>query len=150
MDTIPREQRIRIMKSNRSKDTEPETFLRKAIWNKGYRYRKNYKKLPGKPDIYLGRYKVAIFMHGCFWHRHEGCKLASTPQTNPEFWEEKFDKNIKRDEKNRNILQESGIKVIVVWECTVQKMMRNEEYKEEILKKIINSVTSGKTGYDEF
>ena len=80
------------------KDTKIEVEVRKYLFSKGYRFRKNDKRYPGKPDIVLPKYHVAIFVHGCFWHRHEGCKDATTPKTRTEFWLEKFDKNVKNDQ----------------------------------------------------
>ena len=92
------EERSRNMSAIRSKDTEPEVYLRKLLFSEGLRYRKNVRNLPGCPDMYLARYNTAIFVHGCYWHRHEGCKYAYEPKSRSDFWQEKFAANIKRDE----------------------------------------------------
>lgn len=105
----------------KGKDTKIEVEVRKYLFSKGYRFRKNDKRYPGKPDIVLPKYHVAIFVHGCFWHRHEGCKDATTPKTRTKFWLEKFDKNVKNDRIKQEKLRELGWKVIVIWECEIKK-----------------------------
>jgi DNA mismatch endonuclease (patch repair protein) len=104
----------------RSRDTLPEKALRRALHRLGLRFRLNVKTLPGKPDIVFPRYRIALFVHGCFWHRHTGCKVASTPKSNTEFWQEKFAKNINRDESVGRQLRTAGWRVIVVWECELR------------------------------
>jgi len=104
----------------RSKNTKPEILVRKWLHKQGFRFRLHQKDLPGKPDIVLPKYRTVIFVHGCFWHRHPGCKRTTTPSTNTEFWEEKFRKNVDRDVRNRETLEALGWKVIVVWECEVK------------------------------
>jgi len=101
------------------KDTKIEVKVRKYLFSKGFRYRNNVGKLPGKPDIVLPKYNTVIFVHGCFWHRHENCKDATTPKTRTEFWEQKFASNVANDKKNITALRNDGWKVIVVWECEV-------------------------------
>ena len=96
-DKLTPEKRSWNMSRIKGKDTKIEVEVRKYLFSKGYRFRKNDKRYPGKPDIVLPKYHVAIFVHGCFWHRHEGCKDATTPKTRTEFWLEKFDKNVKND-----------------------------------------------------
>ena len=98
MDVHSPEQRSRNMAAIRSKDTKPELYFRKLIFACGYRYRLYSKKIPGKPDLWLAKYKTAIFVHGCFWHRHHGCRFATTPKSNEEYWQQKFRKNKERDE----------------------------------------------------
>ena len=120
MDKLSKERRSWNMSNIRSKDTIPEIRIRKALWCMGYRYRLHYKKLPGKPDIVLVKYKIAIFIHGCFWHRHKNCIEASRPKTNSEYWEEKLNKNVERDRKHKNEIKKLGWKVIIVWECNVK------------------------------
>ena len=105
------------LSSVKSMGTKPEMFVRKYLHGLGYRYSLNDKKLPGKPDIVLKKYKTIIFVHGCYWHRHEGCVKASKPKKNKMFWKEKFDKNIFRDQKVQNELFMMGWKVFVLWEC---------------------------------
>ena len=105
----------------KGKDTKIEVEVRKYLFSKGYRFRKNDKRYPGKPDIVLPKYHVAIFVHGCFWHRHEGCKDATTPKTRTEFWLEKFVKNVKIDQIKQEKLRELGWKLIVIWEFELKR-----------------------------
>ena len=116
-DMFSKQRRHEIMSSIRSKNTKPELLLRKALFAQGFRYRINYTKLPGKPDIYLPRYKTAIFVHGCFWHGHDECKDAHLPKTNTAFWSKKINDNIIRDKKIIELLEQNGVNTIVVWEC---------------------------------
>jgi len=109
------------MSKIRSKDTAIEVKVRKYLFSRGFRYRKNVKNLPGKPDIVLPKYKTVIFVHGCFWHRHEGCKDATTPKTRTDFWEEKFRKNVENDQLHTKQLVELGWNVITLWECEIEK-----------------------------
>ena len=113
------EQRSRNMSAIKSKNTKPEIKVRKILHSMGYRFRLHSKGLPGSPDIVLPKYKTVIFVHGCFWHRHENCKYASTPKTRQEFWEAKFRENINRDKLNQENLSSKGWKIIVVWECEI-------------------------------
>ena len=115
------EQRSRNMSAIKSKNTKPEIAVRKLLHSMGYRFRLHRKDLPGSPDIVLPKYKTVIFVHGCFWHRHENCKYASTPKTRSEFWESKFGGNIKRDKINQTNLIKLGWKIIIVWECDFKK-----------------------------
>ena len=101
----------------RSKDTKPELALRRALHALGFRFLLDDKRLPGRPDIVLPKYRSAIFVHGCFWHRHGGCNVASTPKSNTEFWQAKFDRNVDRDARVREELTALGWRVFVVWEC---------------------------------
>jgi DNA mismatch endonuclease (patch repair protein) len=101
----------------KSTATKPEIILRKKLFAQGYRYRINYKKLPGKPDIVLPKYKTVIFVHGCFWHGHDGCNDAHLPKTNVAFWTKKINENINRDKKVIELLEQNGFIVFVVWEC---------------------------------
>lgn len=104
----------------------------------GFRFRLNVKALPGKPDIVLKKWKTAVFVNGCFWHRHEGCKDTTTPKTKTEWWLEKFKKNVANDQIKRQILEELGWKVLVVWECETN---RNDELlKEKLYRRIVNNV----------
>ena len=120
----------------KSKNTKPEIFLRKLLWHKGFRYRGNYKNLPGSPDIYLPKYKMVIFVNGCFWHMHENCKYSSIPKSNYEFWKNKLEGNVERDKKNYAQLESMGIKVIVVWGCEIKRMTKDES----VLSKKVNSI----------
>lgn len=120
MDIWDKKKRSEVMSKIRSKDTKPELTLRKALFAKGFRYRVNDKKLPGKPDIVLSKYNTVIFLHGCFWHRHEGCKYAYTPKTNTEFWVNKITSNVHRDTINTEKLTALGWNVITIWECEIR------------------------------
>lgn len=108
------------MSKIRSKNTTPEIKVRKLLHSMGYRFRLHRKDLPGKPDIVLPKYKAVIFVHGCFWHGHEGCKYACLPKTNVEYWYNKIQNNIARDEKNVNSLIQKQWKVLTVWECQLK------------------------------
>ena len=134
MDIKSPEERSRNMAAIRSKDTRPEIYFRKLLFAQGYRYSLNSKKIPGHPDIYLRKYNTVIFVHGCFWHRHSGCKYAYMPKSRVEFWQKKFKANVNRDYIVRMELQDKGIKCLVVWECTVKKMKRNSVNCEKYLK----------------
>ena len=120
-DTVDPETRSRMMSGIRGKDTKPELALRRALHARGFRYRLHDKRLPGKPDIILPKFRAAIFVHGCFWHRHEGCKYATMPATRPEFWQAKFRENMDRDQRNIDALLALGWRVAVVWECEMRK-----------------------------
>lgn len=114
-----------------SKDTKPEMIVRKLLCESGIRgYRLHWKKVPGNPDICFPGRKIAIFIHGCFWHRHGNCKDATMPKSNTDFWQNKFEANVKRDERVGGELKALGWKVVTIWECQVKK--------EDVLKKIID------------
>lgn len=104
----------------KGKNTKPEEQVRKYLFSRGFRYRKNVSDLPGKPDIILPKYKTCIFINGCFWHKHEGCKYFVWPKNNAEFWEKKINGNVERDLRQQQELQALGWKVIVVWECELK------------------------------
>ena len=110
-----------MMAGIKGRNTTPEMRLRKALHGAGFRFRLHAAKLPGRPDIVLPRYRAAIFVHGCFWHRHDGCRNASVPKTNAAFWEEKFARNIERDATNISGLDEAGWRVAIIWECAIRK-----------------------------
>lgn len=105
----------------KGKDTAIEVKVRKELFRLGFRFRKNVKVLPGKPDIVLPKYKTAVFIHGCFWHRHKGCKDATTPKTRTDFWIGKFQKNVENDLKHYEELSNAGWRVYVMWECDIKK-----------------------------
>jgi len=129
-DRITPEHRSWNMSRIRGKDTSIEVAVRKSLFSKGYRFRKNDKRLPGKPDIVLSKYKSVIFIHGCFWHRHPGCRLAAEPKTRIDFWNEKFYRNVENDKKYKARIEAMGWKVIVVWECEIKN--RFQETMEQI------------------
>ncbi len=132
-DTVSPEQRSRNMSAIRSKNTRPEIYFRKLLFSEGYRYRLNSKQVPGHPDIYLKKYNTAVFVHGCFWHRHDGCKYAYTPKSRIEFWMKKFENNQRRDKEVMKELSSEHIKQLIIWECTIKQMNRNREREREIL-----------------
>ena len=101
----------------KGKDTKPEVMLRSALHKAGFRFRLHSRQLPGKPDIVLPKYKAVIFVHGCYWHRHAGCKLAYTPKSNAEFWLPKFEETVRRDRLKTLQLLQLGWRVFLVWEC---------------------------------
>ncbi len=136
MDIKSPEERSKNMAAIRSKNTKPEIYLRKLLFAKGYRYGVNSKSVPGHPDIYLKKYNTAIFVHGCFWHRHEGCKYAYMPKSKVEFWQKKFDTNVKRDELVRKELTRKKVKVVIIWECTIKRMKKDKKMEEEIISSI--------------
>ena len=120
-DTITPEQRRKNMQAVRSRDTEPEKTVRRGLHGKGFRYRLGTSVCGMTPDIALPKWKTVIFVHGCFWHRHEGCILAARPKTHTSFWEEKFKRNRKRDSRQITELIAAGWRVCVVWECSLKK-----------------------------
>jgi DNA mismatch endonuclease (patch repair protein) len=109
--------RRRIMSAVGQRDTKPEMLVRRLLHSMNYRYRLHRKDLPGRPDIVFGRRRKAIFVHGCFWHRHPGCSKASSPKTRAAFWAEKFDRNVERDQQVERRLANMGWQSLVVWEC---------------------------------
>lgn len=119
-DRISVEHRSWNMSRIRGKDTKPEIALRSLMHRAGFRYRLHDKKLPGKPDLVLPRHKTAIFVNGCYWHRHPGCPKATTPKTNTAFWTKKFAETVERDARKNSELTESGWRVVTVWECELE------------------------------
>ena len=133
-DSVSKEQRSWNMSRIHGTDTSIEVMVRKHLFSKGLRYRKNVKDLPGKPDIVLPKYKTVIFVHGCFWHRHEGCKYATTPSSTSEYWQTKFRKNTENDKKHVQELSALGWKVITIWECEIKKSF--EETMDRVTDKL--------------
>lgn len=109
------------MSSIRGKDTRPELALRSALFAVGFRYRLHQRGLPGSPDLVFPKYRAALFVHGCFWHRHEGCRYTTSPTANGEFWRLKFEGNVGRDARNVALLGEQGWRVAIVWECALKR-----------------------------
>lgn len=126
VDVLNKQQRHKNMVSIRSKNTKPEVLVRKFLWKRGFRYRLNNPRLPGHPDIVLRKYRTCIFVNGCFWHGHEGCKYFVMPKTNTEFWEKKINRNRERDKEEQKKLAEMGWHVIVVWECELKPDKREK------------------------
>lgn len=125
-DKHSKEVRSYNMSRIRSKDTKPEEIVRKYLFSHGFRYRKNDSRYPGKPDIVLPKYRTVIFVNGCFWHKHEGCKYFVWPKSNPEFWRNKIENNVLRDKDNYAKLAKDGWKIIVIWECELKKDFRTK------------------------
>ena len=123
------------MSQIKGKDTKPEALVRQFLFAKGYRFRKNDKRYPGTPDIVLPKYRTVIFVNGCFWHKHEGCKYFVWPETNAAFWSEKIKNNVERDKRNYTLLMEDKWKVIVVWECELRPKNR-----EKTLAKLLGTI----------
>ena len=142
-DIVSKEQRSKNMSAIRSRDTKPEVYLRKLLFAEGYRYRIAEKSVPGHPDIFLRKYNTAIFVHGCFWHRHQGCKYAYTPKSRIDFWQKKFADNVKRDAAVKDELRKQNIKCLIVWECTIKRMMKTPKAESEIIKRCKDFMLSG-------
>ncbi len=121
VDRLTPERRSWLMGRVRSKHTKPEMIVRRAAHALGLRFRLHRKNLPGRPDLVFPRHRVALFVQGCFWHRHPGCRLASTPKTRTEFWQAKFDANVGRDARVVNELRAAGWRVVTIWECETRK-----------------------------
>jgi DNA mismatch endonuclease (patch repair protein) len=119
-DTVSVEKRSEVMSSIRSADTKPEWILRFGLHRMGFRYRLRDRSLPGTPDLVFPKYRTVVFVHGCFWHRHEGCRRATFPKSRQAFWAEKFAGNVERDARTRTELENAGWRVLVVWECELQ------------------------------
>ena len=126
-----------MMSGIKSKNTKPEVRVRKLLHQEGFRFRLHQKKLPGCPDLVMPKYKLCVFIHGCFWHHHEGCKYAYTPKTRRDFWQKKFKDNSTRDQKCQLELINSGWRVMIIWECFV-----NSNNKFQLIESIVNGVES--------
>jgi len=124
----------------RSRDTRPEVYIRSALFKRNFRFRVHYKAVEGRPDIYFPRIKAAIFIHGCYWHRHDGCKYAYTPKSHTDFWLAKFEENKKRDSLVYEKLIQNDIRVLIIWECTVRNMKMNADANFNIMNKLENFI----------
>ena len=136
-DKLTKEQRSWNMSRIKGKDTGIEVTVRKRLFSYGYRYRKNDKRLPGKPDIVFPKYKAVVFIHGCFWHMHSDCKIARMPKSNTEFWMTKLNHNVEKDHINKQLLEEMGWKVITVCECEIKRDL------DSVTKTIIDELLAG-------
>lgn len=123
----------------RGANTQPEIQLRSRLHASGVRYSLHGKNLPGKPDLVLAKHKVVIFVHGCFWHRHKGCAIATSPKSNSAFWQAKFAGNVARDKRVQRQLRKAGWRVFVVWECQVSTKSRAEASAERLLRRILSN-----------
>lgn len=121
VDVVDPATRSKMMASIRGKDTLPELILRRTLHRRGIRYRLHKKELRGRPDLVFPKFRAALFVHGCFWHRHQDCRYATTPATRTEFWQSKFNATVERDVRNQRDLAKAGWRVGIVWECTIKK-----------------------------
>ena len=144
-DTISPEARSRNMAAIRSRDTEPEIYIRKNLFARGLRYRKNAATVPGHPDLYFAKYRTALLVNGCFWHRHKGCKYAYTPKSRVEFWQAKFAHNTERDQKVKDELNGLKIRCLIIWECTIRKMKKDTVLNDAVLDQIISFLNSSES-----
>lgn len=142
MDIKSAEDRSLNMSHIRSRDTAVEVYIRKLLYGKGFRYRIAPKEIPGKPDIWFPGKRVAIFIHGCFWHRHAGCRLAYMPKSRVEFWQKKFDANVIRDQEVKRLLDEQGIRYLVIWECKIRKMRKDPVFEAEVTDEMVRFLMS--------
>lgn len=129
MDKLSKEQRHKNMAAIHSKDTKPEMIVRRGLWKRGFRYRLNHKRLPGHPDLVLKKYRTCIFVNGCFWHGHEGCRYCTIPKTNTKFWVNKVRRNKERDLKVQHELVAMGWHPITIWECELKPVKREDTLK---------------------
>ena len=135
-DIFSKKKRSEIMSKIRATETKPEKIVRKFLFSKGFRFRKNSKLLPGSPDIVLAKYKTVIFIHGCFWHGHKNCKPAKLPETRKVFWKQKIFGNMNRDKKNIKKLRQTGWNVITVWQCQIKNKVRQNKILTNIVNKL--------------
>ena len=137
-DTVSKEKRSEIMSHVTGKETKPEIIVRKYLFARGLRYRKNVKRLPGTPDIVFPKYKTAVFVNGCFWHGHKGCRYSHLPSSNFEYWEKKIADNIERDERKKRELEGLGYRVLIIWQCQLKSNTKIETL-EALYHNIVNS-----------
>ncbi len=143
------EERSRNMAAIHNRDTQPELFIRKALYRDGFRYRIAPEYIPGHPDLYLAKYNLAIFIHGCFWHRHRGCKYAYTPKTRTEFWQKKFSDNQRRDHEVSVLLEEKGIRELIIWECAIREILKKDADKQAFIDRIESMIISDQSYGEE-
>ena len=136
------EDRSKNMAAIKRADTKPELYIRRLLFSNGYRYRLQQKSIPGHPDLWLKKYNTAIFIHGCFWHRHQGCKYSYTPKSHSDFWGEKFTKNIERDKIVKEQLEINNIRCLIIWECTIKDAVKNTWRQNALLEDIVHFLNS--------
>jgi DNA mismatch endonuclease (patch repair protein) len=139
MDIYSQKKRSDIMSKISGKDTKPEIFVRKFLFSKGLRYRINDKRYPGRPDIVLPKFKTAVFIHGCFWHGHPGCKASKLPETRKKFWGKKIGDNKARDKRNIEKLKKRGWNVIIIWQCEIKNINSRQKRLELLLTDILKA-----------
>lgn len=135
VDVVDPSVRSRMMAAIRGRDTSPELLVRQYLHRAGLRFRVHRKTLPGRPDIVLTQHRAVVFVHGCFWHRHEGCRFTTTPATRSDFWQDKFGRNVARDEQKSGLLRAAGWRVFTIWSC--------EANNSEALDRLFFSIVSG-------
>lgn len=141
-DILSPVKRSKNMAAIKNKNTKPEIYIRKRLFSRGYRYRIAPSNIPGHPDIYLSKYNLAIFIHGCFWHRHNNCKLAYTPKSRVEFWNNKFETNIARDSKVIELLSEKNIRFLIIWECAIRDAQKKNDDGIQLIDRIESFILS--------
>lgn len=141
VDIVAPAVRSRMMGSIRAKNTSPEKLVRKMLFSAGFRFRLHRRDLPGSPDIVLAKYRIAIFVHGCFWHSHEHCRYFRLPASNTEFWAQKLRKNVQRDKLNRDALVRAGWRVFVIWECATRQPQGESSLRDALSYQINSSAT---------
>ena len=135
MDIYSKSNRSKIMSKISGNETKPEIMVRKYLFSHGFRFLKNDKRYPGKPDIVLPKHRTIVFIHGCFWHGHD-CKAGKLPETNTDFWRKKIKDNIERDQRNQDNLSNLGWNVIVVWQCELRNLISKEKRLQSLIKEI--------------
>ena len=135
-DKFTKEKRSSIMSHIAGKETKPEVLVRKFLFSKGLRYRKNDKQLTGTPDIVLPKYRTVIFIHGCFWHGHEGCRKSKLPDTRKEFWQKKISENIERNKTDIDVLKSKSWNVITIWQCEINNTVKRRKRLESLVHEI--------------
>ena len=138
-DKFSKEKRSIIMSHIPGRETKPEVLVRKLLFAKGLRYRKNVKSLPGKPDIVLPKYRTVVFVHGCFWHGHEGCPKSKLPDTRRGFWENKISGNVERDIRDVTNLTKEGWRVVTIWQCEINNRINRKARLEALINEINNN-----------
>jgi DNA mismatch endonuclease (patch repair protein) len=134
MDIVDSVKRSQMMSGIKGKNTKPEMSVRRYLHAAGFRFRLHRKNLAGCPDLTLSKYRLVIFVHGCFWHRHEGCVYAALPSSRTEFWREKFEENVKRDKRHIDELLQSGWRVLVIWECGIRHSRKDLELLQNFIR----------------
>ena len=130
------------MSKIRSRNTQPELYIRKELFARGYRYRISPSYVPGHPDLFLRKHNLAVFVHGCFWHRHEGCKYAYTPKSRIDFWNRKFNSNIQRDLEVRQQLEDAHMRCLVIWECAIRQALMKKGNPSALFQRIEDAILS--------
>ena len=142
-DVVDAATRSRMMAGIRGKETRPERVLRRALHARGIRYRLHDKRLPGRPDLVFPKYRAVCLVHGCFWHRHQGCRYSTNPATRPDFWRNKFAENIARDKRNERALRAAGWRIATVWECSLKK-----EPAAQVAERLESWLRGAKTAFE--